>query len=73
MCEGSWPGAGPATTGLPAISPDNVASSQLASQYGFVQIGEDWDEVDDLGIIYEVASQDWRLRRSPGEKLSRLP
>ncbi|ANN21825.1 GNAT family acetyltransferase [Amycolatopsis orientalis] len=43
------------------ISPDNVASYRLAAQYGFVEIGEDWDDEDGLGIIYEVASQEWRL------------
>jgi RimJ/RimL family protein N-acetyltransferase len=37
-------------------SPDNLASYQLASQYGFVEIGEQWDDKDGLGIIYEVAS-----------------
>ncbi|WP_072479884.1 GNAT family N-acetyltransferase [Amycolatopsis australiensis] len=38
------------------ISPDNLASYQLASQYGFVEIGEQWDDEDGLGIIYEVAA-----------------
>jgi RimJ/RimL family protein N-acetyltransferase len=36
------------------ISPDNVASYQLASQYGFTEIGEQWDDEDGLEIIYEV-------------------
>jgi RimJ/RimL family protein N-acetyltransferase len=36
------------------ISPDNVASYQLASQYGFTQTGEQWDDEDGLEIIYEV-------------------
>jgi hypothetical protein len=36
------------------ISPDNVASYQLASQYGFIEIGEQWDDEDGLEIIYEV-------------------
>jgi RimJ/RimL family protein N-acetyltransferase len=38
------------------ISPDNVASYGLASQYGFAKVGEQWDEEDGLEIIYEVAS-----------------
>jgi len=38
------------------ISPDNVASYALASQYGFVKVGEQWDEEDGLEIIYEVAA-----------------
>jgi RimJ/RimL family protein N-acetyltransferase len=36
------------------ISPDNVASYQLASQYGFTEIGEQWDDEDGLEIIYAV-------------------
>jgi RimJ/RimL family protein N-acetyltransferase len=36
------------------ISPDNVASMQLASQYGFTEVGEQWDDEDGLEIIYEV-------------------
>ncbi|MEV7553643.1 GNAT family N-acetyltransferase [Amycolatopsis sp. NPDC089917] len=36
------------------IGPDNNASYRLASQYGFVKVGEQWDEEDGLEIIYEV-------------------
>ncbi len=36
------------------ISPDNMASYLLASQYGFVEVGEQWDDEDGLEIIYEV-------------------
>lgn len=36
------------------ISPDNVASYQLASQYGFTEVGEQWDDEDGLEIIYEA-------------------
>jgi RimJ/RimL family protein N-acetyltransferase len=39
-----------------SISPDNTASYALASQYGFVRVGEQWDEEDGLEIIYEVAA-----------------
>lgn len=39
------------------ISPDNVASYQLASQYGFTEVGEQWDDEDGLEIIYEVDAQ----------------
>jgi hypothetical protein len=28
----------------------------LASQYGFAEVGEQWDEADGLEIIYEVAA-----------------
>ena len=36
------------------ISPDNTASYRLASQYGFVEVDEQWDDEDGLGIIYEI-------------------
>jgi len=36
------------------ISPDNTASYGLAAQYGFVRVGEQWDDEDGLEIIYEV-------------------
>jgi RimJ/RimL family protein N-acetyltransferase len=38
------------------ISPGNAASYALASQYGFAEVGEQWDEEDGLEIIYEVAA-----------------
>lgn len=39
------------------ISPDNVASYQLASQYGFAEVGQQWDDEDGLEIIYEIDAQ----------------
>jgi RimJ/RimL family protein N-acetyltransferase len=39
------------------ISPDNVASYRLASQYGFTEVGEQWDDEDGLEIIYELDAQ----------------
>ena len=36
------------------ISPDNLASYTLASQYGFIEVGEQWDDEDGLEIIYEL-------------------
>ena len=38
------------------ISPGNTASYALASQYGFAEVGEQWDEEDGLEIIYEAAA-----------------
>jgi RimJ/RimL family protein N-acetyltransferase len=38
------------------ISPDNVASYELASQYGFTEVGQHWDDEDGLEIIYELAA-----------------
>ena len=37
-----------------SVSPDNVASRTLISQYGFVEVGEQWDEEDGLEILFEV-------------------
>jgi RimJ/RimL family protein N-acetyltransferase len=37
-----------------AISPDNTASYRLAAQYGFADVGQQWDEEDGLEIIYEL-------------------
>jgi len=39
-----------------SIRPDNEPSYRLASQYGFVKIGEQWDDEDGLEIVYEVAA-----------------
>jgi RimJ/RimL family protein N-acetyltransferase len=36
------------------ISPDNEPSYRLVSQYGFVEVGEQWDEEDGLEIVYEI-------------------
>lgn len=38
------------------IGPDNLASYELASQYGFIEVGQQWDNEDGLEIIYELAS-----------------
>jgi RimJ/RimL family protein N-acetyltransferase len=39
-----------------SISPDNVASLRLVAQYGFVEVGEQWDDEDGLETIYEVSA-----------------
>jgi L-amino acid N-acyltransferase YncA len=36
------------------ISPENHASYRLASQFGFVEVGEQWDEEDGLEVVYET-------------------
>jgi hypothetical protein len=38
------------------IAPENTASRDLAVQYGFTAVGEQWDDEDGLEIIYEVAA-----------------
>lgn len=37
-----------------SVGPENVASLALIGQYGFVAVGERWDEEDGLETIYEV-------------------
>jgi ribosomal-protein-alanine N-acetyltransferase len=39
-----------------SVSPDNGASRNLISQYGFVEVGEQWDEEDGLEILFEVST-----------------
>lgn len=47
--------AEPAVTVVRAsIRPDNLASLALVAQYGFVEVGDQWDEEDGLEIVYEV-------------------
>lgn len=48
-----------------AISPGNVASCRLASQYGFAEAGRQWDEEDGLEIIYEVDARHLQARPPP--------
>jgi ribosomal-protein-alanine N-acetyltransferase len=38
------------------VSPDNAPSRALIDQYGFVEVGEQWDDEDGLEIIFEVAA-----------------
>lgn len=38
------------------VSPDNIASRRLILQYGFTEVGEQWDDEDGLEIIFEVAA-----------------
>jgi ribosomal-protein-alanine N-acetyltransferase len=39
-----------------SVSPDNAASLGLIRQYGFVRVGEQWDDEDGLELVYEVAA-----------------
>ncbi|WP_211239686.1 GNAT family N-acetyltransferase [Jiangella gansuensis] len=36
------------------VGPGNLASRNLVLQYGFVEVGEQWDDEDGIEIIYEV-------------------
>lgn len=37
-----------------SIRPDNLASRALVVQYGFVEVGEQWDDEDGLETIFEA-------------------
>lgn len=37
-----------------SIRPDNEPSTHLATQYGFIRVGQQWDDVDGLEIVYEL-------------------
>jgi len=37
-----------------SVSPGNVASLGLIAQFGFVQVGDQWDDDDGLELVYEV-------------------
>ena len=50
------------TTVRATISPDNTASYNLVSQYGFARVGEQWDDEDGLEIIYEVDAGQYQPR-----------
>ena len=36
------------------VSPTNLASRNLVRQYGFVEVGEQWDDEDGVETIYEL-------------------
>ena len=40
-----------------SIRPDNTASSDLASHYGFTAVGKQWDDEDGWEIIYEIGAE----------------
>ncbi|MFC7996979.1 GNAT family N-acetyltransferase [Streptomyces rochei] len=42
------------TTVRAAIGPDNAASLATIAGFGFVQVGEQWDEEDGLELVFEV-------------------
>lgn len=39
-----------------AVRPDNVPSRRLLDQYGFQEVGSQWDEEDGLEVILEVCA-----------------
>jgi RimJ/RimL family protein N-acetyltransferase len=51
-----------------SIAPDNVASYSLAAHYGFVKVGEQWDEEDGREIVYEVPADQFSRARKAGDR-----
>ena len=50
----AWAGASPGVRTVRAsISPDNVASLATIAPFGFEHVGEQWDDVDGLELLYE--------------------
>jgi RimJ/RimL family protein N-acetyltransferase len=51
----AWAAADPAVRTVRAtVSPDNAASLATLRPFGFVQVGEQWDEEDVLELVLEV-------------------
>ena len=42
------------TTFVASVAPDNVASLNLIKEFGYVQIGEQMDEIDGLEFVFET-------------------
>ena len=42
-----------AVTVRASIRPDNVASRATIAGFGFAQVGEQWDKIDGLELLYE--------------------
>lgn len=42
------------TTFIASIAPDNEPSLRLAAEFGFVQVGEQMDEIDGLELVFET-------------------
>ncbi len=47
------------TTVRATTSPDNAASLATVSGFGFVEVGEQWDEEDGRELIFEVPADRW--------------
>jgi RimJ/RimL family protein N-acetyltransferase len=45
------------TTVRATITPDNVASLATIAGFGFVEVGEQWDDEDGLEIVFEVPAR----------------
>jgi RimJ/RimL family protein N-acetyltransferase len=54
----AWAAADPAVRTVRAtVSPDNAASLATLRPFGFVQVGEQWDEEDGLELVLEVPAR----------------
>ena len=45
-----------------SVSPDNVASLAIVHSLGFVQVGEQIDEIDGLELVLELPLERWQTR-----------
>ncbi len=52
------------------ISPGNAPSRLLVAQYGFVEVGEQWDDEDGLETIFEVAADRVGCSRCADEQVA---
>ncbi|KAK2590977.1 hypothetical protein QQS21_011336 [Conoideocrella luteorostrata] len=43
------------TTVRASVSPDNIPSRSLVNQFGFVEVGEQWDDEDGREIVLEIS------------------
>ena len=41
-----------------SISPDNLASQRLIAPFGFVVVGDQWDDEDGLEVVWEVPADE---------------
>lgn len=58
--------AEPAVTTVRAtISPGNVASLATISGFGFVEVGEQWDEEDGREVVFDVPARPTVRGRTP--------
>ncbi|MDX3072685.1 GNAT family N-acetyltransferase [Streptomyces sp. NPDC088354] len=53
------------TTVRAAIAPDNVASLATIAGFGFVEVGEQWDEEDGRELVFEVPARPVRGTATP--------
>ncbi len=61
------------TTVRATISPDNVASLATISGFGFVEVGEQWDEEDGRELVFHRAARGPRPETGRGPSCASVP